>query len=61
MKTPDHGDSKLIIDTNKNLSIKDIVPTIANYQKIISNYKKRINDGEFYEEPIGDDFFYPDW
>ena len=28
---------------------------------VISGYDQGIKDGDFYEEPIGDDFEYPDW
>lgn len=41
--------------------IGNLVPTIANYQKLITKYKKGIITGDFYEEPIGEDFVYPDW
>ncbi len=41
--------------------VGNLVPTIANYQKLIAKYKKGMLRGEFYEEPIGKDFFYPDW
>ena len=30
-------------------------------KKIIEKYDKGIKEGEFYEEPIGGDFNYPDW
>ena len=39
----------------------DLVPSIASYKKIIEKYDKGIKEGEFYEEPIGGDFNYPDW
>ena len=41
--------------------VGDLIPSIINYQKIIDRYEKGIRDGEFYEEPIGDDLIYPDW
>jgi len=41
--------------------IGDLIPSVMNYQKIIDSYKKGIRDGNFYEEPIGDDHIYPDW
>ena len=44
-----------------NLYIGDLVPSIASYKKIIEKYDKGIKEGEFYEEPIGGDFNYPDW
>ena len=46
---------------NKPSYIGNLIPSVMNYQKIIDNYKKGIRDGEFYEEPIGDEFNYPDW
>ena len=49
---------------NKPSYIGNLIPSVMNYQKIIDSYKKGIRDGEFYEEPIGDDpfgCFYPDW
>ena len=39
----------------------DLVPTIASSKKIIEKYYKGIKEEEFYEEPIGGDFNYPDW
>ena len=33
----------------------------ASSKKIIEKYDKGIKEGEFYEEPIGGDFNYPDW
>ena len=41
--------------------IGNLIPSIMSYQKKIDNYKKGIREGEFYEEPIGDEFIYPDW
>ncbi len=41
--------------------IGNLVPTIANYQKVIDEYKKGITSEDFYEEPLGQDFVYPDW
>ena len=41
--------------------VGNLVPTIANYQKLIAKYKIGITLGDFYEEPIEEDFFYPDW
>ena len=46
---------------NKPSYIGNLIPSVMNYQKIIDSYKKGIRDGEFYEEPIGDEFNYPDW
>jgi len=46
----------------ENISyIGDLVPSIANYEKAIDIYKKGIKAGDFYEEPICEDFLYPDW
>ena len=41
--------------------VGDIIPSVATYQKAINIYKKGLKSGDFYEEPIGDDFTYPDW
>jgi len=27
----------------------------------LSTYEKAVASGDFYEEPLGDDFIYPDW
>ena len=40
--------------------VGDLIPSIASYKKIIEKYDKGIKEGEFYEEPIGGDFNYPD-
>ena len=39
----------------------DLIPSITSSKKIIEKYAKAIKEGEFYEEPIGPDFIYPDW
>ena len=39
----------------------DLIPSIASSKKIIEKYYKVIKEGVFYEEPIGQDFNYPDW
>ena len=39
----------------------DLLPSIDSYKKIIEKYYKVIKECEFYEEPIGRDFNYPDW
>ena len=39
----------------------DLVPSISNYLRAIDIYKKGIQSGDFYEEPLGEDFIYPDW
>ena len=41
--------------------VGDLLPSIASYEKIIEKYEKGINEGKFYEEPIGGDLNYPDW
>ena len=41
--------------------VGDLLPSIASYEKIIEKYVKYLKEGEFYEEPIGLDFNYPDW
>ena len=38
-----------------------LIPSIASSKKIIEKYDKGIKEGEFYEEPTGRDFNYPDW
>ena len=39
----------------------DLILSIASSKKIIEKYDKGIKEGEFYEEPAGRDFNYPDW
>ena len=39
----------------------NIFSSIGSYKKIIEKYDKGIKEGEFYEEPLGRDFHYPDW
>tara|TARA_B100000700_G_C14588362_1_gene643424 strand:- start:373 stop:480 length:108 start_codon:yes stop_codon:yes gene_type:complete len=29
--------------------------------EFLNIYQRGIASGEFYEEPVGEDFFYPDW
>ncbi len=41
--------------------VGDLIPSVATYQKAINIYNKGLKSGDFYEEPIGDDFNYPDW
>ena len=43
------------------INLGDFIPLIASSKKIIQKYDKGIKEGEFYEEPIGRDFNYPDW
>ena len=40
--------------------LEDLVPSIATYKKVIEKYDKGIKEGEFYKEPLGEDFNYPD-
>ena len=39
----------------------DSFPSIGTYKKFIEKYDKGLKQGEFYEEPLGRDFNYPDW
>ena len=39
----------------------DLITSIASSKNIIEKYDKGIKEREFYEEPIGGDFKYPDW
>ena len=44
--------------------VGDLIPSVSTYQKAINIYKKGLQTGDFYEEPIGEDpygYFYPDW
>ena len=41
--------------------VRDLIPLIASSKNIIEKNDKGIKEGEFYEEPIGRDFNYPDW
>ena len=41
--------------------VGDLIPSFATYNKAIENYRLGIKAGDFYEEPIGEDFSYPDW
>ena len=43
------------------IDVGNLLPSIASYKKIIEKYDKSIKEGEFYEEPTGRDFNYPDW
>ena len=43
------------------INVGDLLSSIASYKKIIDKYDKGIKEGEFYEEPIGEVFNYPDW
>ena len=39
----------------------DLIPSIASSKMIIEKYDKGLKEGEFYEEPNGRDFNYPNW
>ena len=39
----------------------NLVTYITSYRRVIEKYYKGIKESEFYEEPIGGDFNYPDW
>ena len=41
--------------------VEDLVPSIAFYKKVVETCDKGLKEGEFYEEPLGGDFYYPDW
>ena len=41
--------------------VGELIPSIYSSKKIIEKYDKGIKEVEFYKEPIGLDFNYPDW
>ena len=41
--------------------VGDLFLSMASYKKVNEQYNKGIKEGEFYEEPLGGDFNYPDW
>ena len=41
--------------------VGNLIPSIASSKKIIEKYDKGIKEVEFYEEPTGGDFNFPDW
>jgi len=43
------------------ISVGDLIPSTASFKRIIEKYFRGIKEGEFYEEPIGRDFNFPDW
>ena len=45
----------------ESIYLGDLIPSIASSKKIIEKYDQGITEGEFYEEPTGRDFNYPDW
>jgi len=40
--------------------VRDLLPSMTSYKKIIEKYVKGIKEGEFYGKPIGGDFNYTD-
>ena len=51
----------IITITMEPIYVGDLVPSIASYEKVIQKFDKGIKEGEFYEEPLCEDFNYPDW
>tara|TARA_Y100001978_G_C23520637_1_gene350070 strand:+ start:168 stop:320 length:153 start_codon:yes stop_codon:yes gene_type:complete len=49
--------------TNQDITFYDgdLIPSIKAYERMSDLYYKGISAGDFYEEPIGEDFLYPDW
>ena len=45
----------------KTIYVGDLVPSVKSYKRIIEKYEKGIKKGEFFEEPLSEDFNYPDW
>ena len=45
----------------EHIYLRDLVTSVASYKKVIEKYDKGIKEGEFYEEPLGGDFNYPNW
>ena len=45
----------------ESIYVRDLIPSTVTSKKIIEKYNKGIKKGEFYEEPIGRDFNYPNW
>ena len=43
------------------ICVGDLFFSIASYKKVIEKYDKGIKESELYEEPLGWDFYYPDW
>ena len=41
--------------------VGDLVPSVKSYKRVIEKYERGLKDQEFYEEPLGVDFNYPDW
>ena len=45
----------------EQIYLGDLIISIASSKKIIEKYDKGIKEGEFYVEPTGRYFNYPDW
>ena len=45
----------------ETIYVGDLVPLKASYKGIVEKYDNGIKEGEFYEEPFGGYFNYPDW
>ena len=45
----------------ESIYVGDLVPSVKSYKSVIEKYERGLKDGEFYEEPLGLDFNYPDW
>ena len=41
--------------------VGELFPSIESFKRGIDKYEGGLKDGEFYEEPLGVDFNYPDW
>ncbi len=41
--------------------IGDLVSSIASYKMVFEKFDEVIKEGEFYKEPLGGNFNYPDW
>ena len=44
----------------EHIYLGDLALSIASYKMAIEKYDKGIKEGEFYKEPLGEDFNYPD-
>ena len=45
----------------ESIYVGDLLASINSYKKIIEEYVKGINEGEFHEEPFGAGFNFPYW
>ena len=41
--------------------IVDLVSSIASYKRVFEKFDEVIKEGEFYKEPLGENFNYSDW